>query len=277
MTALQLRGEAAPAFNPDGRGMYRYARSCNPAGQATTGTIAGDRAANGTSRTRRDVRWGHADGCERLAHGAHLRQLPQVGRRSTGSRWLELVGGDGGAVPERGRRTGTDRAMRTRLPWCRCRASSWTRATGSWILDTGSPMFRPTKYGRAQAGLRRSGDRSRSSQTILLRPGRGASDQLRQRRALRPAQRRRPASPTSRTPPIRGRTGSSSSTSAAGEAWRKLHDHPGTKAASPGRNGADGRRTGVPERSPGESTKQVGMGSDGIAISMTVSGSGNAP
>jgi sugar lactone lactonase YvrE len=134
-----------------------------------------------------------------------------------------------------------------------------------WILDTGSPMFQPTKPGGPKLVC------------VDL-----ATDQVVQTIVFDSEV----ALPTSYVNDVRfdlrqGEAGFAYITDSSdqgpngiivvdlgsGQAWRKLHDHPSTKA------------TPLPEmvpmvegrvfatRSPGEPAKQVSMGSDGIAIS----------
>ena len=133
-----------------------------------------------------------------------------------------------------------------------------------WILDTGSPMFQPTQYGGPKlvcVDLKTNA----ISRTILFP--------------------RDVALPTTYLNDVRfdlrrGRQGLAFITDSSdqgpngiivvdldsGESWRKLHDHPSTKAADP-RNFlplVEGRP--LMERKPDGETKPIKMGSDGIAI-----------
>ncbi|MDH2444614.1 L-dopachrome tautomerase-related protein [Amnibacterium sp. CER49] len=54
---------------------------------------------------------------------------------------------------------------------------------------------------------------------------------------------------------------------ASGDSWRRLHDHPSTKAAAPPELVARAEGRVLLERDPGGGTKPISMGSDGIAIS----------
>ena len=134
-----------------------------------------------------------------------------------------------------------------------------------WILDTGSPMFRPTEHGGPKLVC------------VDL-----ASDRVIQKILFDPEV----ALPTTYLNDVRfdlrqGEGGVAYITDssdqgpngiivvdlATGEAWRRLHDHPSTKAAplSTMVPMAEGRA--FAERSPGQPPKPVTMGSDGIAIS----------
>jgi sugar lactone lactonase YvrE len=134
-----------------------------------------------------------------------------------------------------------------------------------WILDTGSPMFQPTQYG----GPKLVGvdlERNEVVQTILFPQD--------------------VALPTSYVNDVRfdlrrGTAGiayiTDSSDSgpngiivvdlASGECWRKLHDHPSTKALTPPEFLPLVEARPFLERSDDGATKPVTMGSDGIAIS----------
>ena len=134
-----------------------------------------------------------------------------------------------------------------------------------WILDTGSPMFQPTKPGGPKLVCVDLAT-NEVAQTIVFEPD--------------------VALPTSYLNDVRfdlrqGEAGHAYLTDssdggpngivvvdlATGEAWRRLHDHPSTKAL--------GWHDDVPmaegrvfaERTPGQPPQPVSMGSDGIAIS----------
>jgi sugar lactone lactonase YvrE len=134
-----------------------------------------------------------------------------------------------------------------------------------WVLDTGSPMFQPTEHGGPKLVCVDLAT-DEVVQTILfdqdvalpttylndvrfdLRQGDGgfayitdSSDQ--------------------------GPNGIIVVDLATGEAWRKLHDHPSTKALPESEMVPMAEGRVFAERSPGEAPKQVAMGSDGIAIS----------
>ena len=134
-----------------------------------------------------------------------------------------------------------------------------------WILDTGSPMFQPTQYGGPKlVCVDLTSDRV--IKTILFPQD--------------------VALPTSYVNDVRfdlrrGTEGMAFITDssdqgangiivvdlASGESWRKLHDHPSTKAEalSSFRPIVEGRP--LLERQPDGKTKPMQMGSDGIAIS----------
>lgn len=134
-----------------------------------------------------------------------------------------------------------------------------------WVLDTGSPMFQPTEHGGPKlVCVDLSTDRI--VQTILFDPD--------------------VALPTTYLNDVRfdlsagdggfayitdssdqGPNGIIVVDLASGQAWRKLHDHPSTKAVplSEMIPMAEGRA--FAERSSGEPPQPVTMGADGIAIS----------
>jgi sugar lactone lactonase YvrE len=134
-----------------------------------------------------------------------------------------------------------------------------------WILDTGSPMFQPTKPGGPKL-VCVDLETDHVVQTIVFDPD--------------------VALPTSYVNDVRfdlrqGDAGFAYITDSSdqgpngiivvdlgsGEAWRKLHDHPSTKAAPLSEMVPMVEGRVFAERSPGEPAKQVSMGSDGIAIS----------
>jgi sugar lactone lactonase YvrE len=138
-----------------------------------------------------------------------------------------------------------------------------------WILDTGSPMFRPTEHGGPKL-VCVDLTTDQVVQTILFPTD--SPDAV--------------ALPTTYLNDVRfdlrrGAAGTAFITDssdqgpngiivvdlASGESWRRLHDHPSTKAVTPPdlRLLVEGRE--LLERSEDGSTSPVTMGSDGIAIS----------
>lgn len=134
-----------------------------------------------------------------------------------------------------------------------------------WILDTGSPMFQPTQHGGPKLVCVDLGT-DEVVQTILFDP--------------------EVVLPTSYVNDVRfdlrqGDAGFAYITDssdqgpngiivvdlASGEAWRRLHDHPSTKAASLAEMVPMAEGRVFAERTPDQPPKQVSMGSDGIAIS----------
>jgi sugar lactone lactonase YvrE len=134
-----------------------------------------------------------------------------------------------------------------------------------WILDTGSPLFQPTQYGGPKLVCV---DLSRDQviQTILFPqdvalPTTYLND-------VRFDLRRGAAGMAFITDSSdQGANGIVVVDLASGESWRKLHDHPSTKAEdwSSFLPVVEGRP--FTERQPDGQTKPVKMGSDGIAIS----------
>lgn len=134
-----------------------------------------------------------------------------------------------------------------------------------WILDTGSPLFQPTQYGGPKLVCV---DLSRDQviQTILFPqdvalPTTYLND-------VRFDLRRGTAGMAFITDSSdQGANGIVVVDLASGESWRKLHDHPSTKAEdwSSFLPVVEGRP--FMERQPDGQTKPVKMGSDGIAIS----------
>jgi sugar lactone lactonase YvrE len=134
-----------------------------------------------------------------------------------------------------------------------------------WILDTGSPLFQPTQHGGPKLVCV---DLSTDEvvQTILFDPD--------------------VALPTTYLNDIRfdlrhgdggfayitdssdqGPNGIIVVDLAAARAWRRLHDHPSTKAVPLSEMVPMAEGRAFAERTPGEPAKQVAMGADGIAIS----------
>jgi sugar lactone lactonase YvrE len=133
-----------------------------------------------------------------------------------------------------------------------------------WILDTGSPMFQPTQYGGPKlvcVDLKTN----TIARTILFPqdvalPTTYLND-------VRFDLRRGPQGLAFITDSSdQGPNGIIVVDLDTGESWRKLHDHPSTKAEDP-RNFlpiVEGRP--LMERKPNGETKPIKMGSDGIAI-----------
>ncbi|MEJ3404743.1 L-dopachrome tautomerase-related protein [Rathayibacter sp. YIM 133350] len=134
-----------------------------------------------------------------------------------------------------------------------------------WILDTGSPMFQPTKPGGPKL-VRVDLSTDEVAQTIVFEPD--------------------VALPTTYLNDVRfdlrsGEAGFAYITDSSdagpngiivvdlgsGEAWRRLHDHPSTKALPWHENVPVAEGRVFAERSQGEPPKPVTMGADGIAIS----------
>jgi sugar lactone lactonase YvrE len=133
-----------------------------------------------------------------------------------------------------------------------------------WLLDTGSPMFRPTSYGGPKLVCVDLAT-DRVAQTILF-----------------PAE---VALPTTYLNDVRfdlrqGEAGAAYITDSAdsgpngiivvdlatGRSWRRLHDHPSTKALTPPQLRIVVEGEEFLERSEDGSTSPVTMGADGIAI-----------
>ncbi|MEH2213171.1 L-dopachrome tautomerase-related protein [Nostoc sp.] len=134
-----------------------------------------------------------------------------------------------------------------------------------WILDTGSPMFQPTQYGGPKlVCVDLTSDRV--IKTILF-----PQDVALPTTYLNDVRfdLRRGAEGTAfiTDSSDRGANGIIVVDLASGESWRKLHDHPSTKAEELSNflPVVEGRP--FMERQPDGSTKPVKMGSDGIAIS----------
>jgi sugar lactone lactonase YvrE len=132
-----------------------------------------------------------------------------------------------------------------------------------WILDTGSPMFQPTSYG----GPKLIGIDLRTNRTF--------------QKILFPKE---VALPTSYLNDVRfdlrrGKAGMAFITDssdkgpngivvvdlASGRSWRKLHNHPSTKAVPRFLPYVEGMP--ILQRKPGQPPKHLAMGSDGIALS----------
>lgn len=134
-----------------------------------------------------------------------------------------------------------------------------------WILDTGSPMFQPTKRGGPKL-VCVDLETNTVAKIILFEPD--------------------VALPTTYLNDVRfdlrhgvagvayitdssdqGPNGIIVVDLATGEAWRKLHDHPSTKALPPEEMVPVAEGRVFAERSAGEPPQPVSMGADGIAIS----------
>ncbi|MBI5160732.1 MAG: gluconolaconase [Micrococcales bacterium] len=134
-----------------------------------------------------------------------------------------------------------------------------------WVLDTGSPMFQPTKPGGPKL-VRIDLETDAVAQTILFDP--------------------QVALPTTYLNDVRfdlqrGEAGMAFITDSAdsgpngiivvdlatGESWRRLHDHPSTKALPPHEMTPIVEGRVFMERPEHDSPTQVTMGADGIAIS----------
>jgi sugar lactone lactonase YvrE len=134
-----------------------------------------------------------------------------------------------------------------------------------WILDTGSPMFQPTEHGGPKlVCVDLTTDqvvRTIMFPTDVALPTTYLND-------VRFDLRRGAAGTAFITDSSdQGANGIIVVDLASGESWRRLHDHPSTKAVTPPdlRLLVEGRE--LLERSEDGSTSPVTMGSDGIAIS----------
>jgi sugar lactone lactonase YvrE len=134
-----------------------------------------------------------------------------------------------------------------------------------WVLDTGSPMFRPTKPGGPKL-VRVDLDTDTVAQTITFDPS--VALETTYLNDVRFDLRRGGAGVAYITDSSdSGPNGIIVVDLATGEAWRRLHHHPSTKAVTPPdlRLVVEGRE--FLERDADGSTSPVTMGSDGIAIS----------
>jgi sugar lactone lactonase YvrE len=134
-----------------------------------------------------------------------------------------------------------------------------------WILDTGSPMFQPTQYG----GPKLVCVDLASNQVIktILFPQDVALPTTYLNDVRFDLRRGTEGMAFITDSSDQGANGIIVVELASGESWRKLHDHPSTKAEdlSSFRPIVEGRP--FMERQPDGSTKPVKMGADGIAIS----------
>jgi sugar lactone lactonase YvrE len=138
-----------------------------------------------------------------------------------------------------------------------------------WILDTGSPMFRPTEHGGPKL-VCVDLTTDQVVQTILF-PTDGPDAVALPTTYLNDVRfdLRRGAAGTAfiTDSSDQGPNGIILVDLASGESWRRLHDHPSTKAVTPPhlRLLVEGRE--LMERSEDGSTSPLTLGSDGIAIS----------
>ena len=133
-----------------------------------------------------------------------------------------------------------------------------------WILDTGSPMFQPTQYGGPKlVCVDLTSDRV--IKTILF-PQDVALPTTYLNDVRFDLRRGTEGMAFITDSSDQGANGIIVVDLASGESWRKLHDHPSTKAEalSSFRPIVEGRP--LLERQPDGKTKPVQMGSDGIAI-----------
>ena len=134
-----------------------------------------------------------------------------------------------------------------------------------WILDTGSPMFQPTQYGGPKlVCVDLASDRV--IKTILF-PQDVALPTTYLNDVRFDLRRGTEGMAFITDSSDQGANGIIVVDLASGESWRKLHDHPSTKAEalSSFRPIVEGRP--LLERQPDGKTKPIKMGSDGIAIS----------
>jgi sugar lactone lactonase YvrE len=134
-----------------------------------------------------------------------------------------------------------------------------------WILDTGSPMFQPTQQGGPKLVCVDLAT-DQVAQTILFDPEVALSTTY--LNDIRFDLRHGDAGFAYITDSSdQGANGIIVVDLASGEAWRKLHDHPSTKAVPRADMVPMAEGRVFAERTAGEPAKQVTMGSDGIAIS----------
>ncbi|RKN53217.1 gluconolaconase [Micromonospora costi] len=134
-----------------------------------------------------------------------------------------------------------------------------------WVLDTGSPMFQPTKPGGPKLVCV---DLNTNNVTQVITFPADVALPTTYLNDVRFDLRRGPAGLAYITDSAStGPNGIIVVDLASGHSWRRLHDHPSTKAASPHgfRPIVEGRP--LMDRPPDGPPKQLTMGSDGIAIS----------
>jgi len=134
-----------------------------------------------------------------------------------------------------------------------------------WILDTGSPMFQPTQYGGPKLVCVNL-ENDRVIKTILF-PQDVALPTTYLNDVRFDLRRGAEGIAFITDSSDQGANGIIVVDLASGESWRRLHDHPSTKAEEPPSflPIAEGRP--LLERQPDGATKPVKMGADGIAIS----------
>ncbi len=134
-----------------------------------------------------------------------------------------------------------------------------------WILDTGSPMFQPTQYGGPKL-VCVDLESDRVLKTILF-PQNVALPTTYLNDVRFDLRRSTEGIAFITDSSDQGANGIIVVDLASGESWRRLHDHPSTKAEEPSSclPIAEGRP--LLERQPDGATKPVKMGADGIAIS----------
>jgi sugar lactone lactonase YvrE len=131
-----------------------------------------------------------------------------------------------------------------------------------WILDTGSPMFQPTKRGGPKL-VRVDLDTDTVAQTIVFEPD--VALETTYLNDVRFDLRRGEAGTAFITDSSdKGPNGIVVVDLATGQAWRRLHDHPSTKADRDFLPIVEGRV--FMERPPDGPPKPITLGSDGIAI-----------
>lgn len=134
-----------------------------------------------------------------------------------------------------------------------------------WILDTGSPMFQPTQYG----GPKLVCVDLTSNQVIktILFPQDVALPTTYLNDVRFDLRRGAEGMAFITDSSDQGANGIIVVDLASGESWRRLHDHPSTKAEEPSSFLPIVEGRPFMERQPDGSTKAVKMGADGIAIS----------
>ncbi|MCU1438515.1 MAG: gluconolaconase [Naasia sp.] len=134
-----------------------------------------------------------------------------------------------------------------------------------WILDTGSPLFKPTQRGGPKL-VRVDLDTDEVAQVIVLEPDVALPTTY--LNDVRFDLRRGDAGVAYITDSAdSGPNGVIVVDLATGEAWRRLHDHPSTKALPLAEYSPVAEGRVFRERDEDGSTAPVAMGSDGIAIS----------
>jgi sugar lactone lactonase YvrE len=134
-----------------------------------------------------------------------------------------------------------------------------------WILDTGSPMFQPTRYGGPKL-VCVDLESDRIIKTILF-PQEVALPTTYLNDVRFDLRRGKEGMAFITDSSDQGANGIIVVDLASGESWRRLHEHPSTKAEklTSFRPIVEGRP--MLERQPDGTTKPVKMGADGIAIS----------
>jgi sugar lactone lactonase YvrE len=138
-----------------------------------------------------------------------------------------------------------------------------------WVLDTGSPLFQPTKPGGPKlVCVDLTADTVTQTITFPTDVALATTYLNDVRFDLRPGDGRGAAGVAYITDSAdSGPNAIIVVDLATGESWRKLHDHPSTKAEPPHEYQPVVEGHPFLQRSPGQEPTPVSMGSDGIAIS----------